>query len=397
MVDLSALSAPKGAPTSVWLHRTGHSAFSTTLAPSTPPTPPNHPETSKILRSLPAEREAAAGFRVRLGGYGAVMATNSPNLGMCFDRNLPAAAIVEFAEALEAGGVDQLWVIEDCFYTAGISLAATALARTERLHVGIGILPAVARNAAITAMEIATLAELAPGRLLPGIGHGVQDWMEQMGARRASPLTALDEVITTVRQLLRGDTVNFEGQEVTMHDVALVPAPTQVPPVLAGVRGPKSLALAGRVADGVVLAEGAGPAYVRQAIEQAGAPEGFRTSVFSALCLVPDRKVAYQAMTPFLAGLLGQSEASIKAHPHFDEMIERFEAQGDAAIADFPHDWWINIGAIGTMDDVIAHIEALADAGANDVSLFPGPTLELAREDLQSVIEITAAARTSFA
>ena len=319
------------------------------------------------------------------------MATESPNLGMCFDRHLPAAAVVEFAERLEAGGVDQLWVIEDCFYTAGVSLAATALARTERLHVGIGILPAVARNAAVTAMEIATLAELAPGRLIAGIGHGVQDWMEQMGARRPSPLTTLDEVITTVRRLLHGETVTFDGREVTMRDIKLDQPPQQIPPVLAGVRGPKSLALAGRVADGVVLAEGAGPTYVRQAIKQAGSPDDFRTSVFTGLCLIPDRKVAHQAMTPFLAGLLGQPEASIKAHPHFDEMIEWFEAHGDAAIADFPDDWWIDIGAIGTMDDVMEHIAALADAGANDVSLFPGPTLELAREDLEAVIEIRQA------
>ena len=64
-------------------------------------------------------------------------------VGMCFDRSLPAPFVVEVAEALEAGDVDQLWVIEDCFYTAGVSLAATALARTERLTVGLGILPAV--------------------------------------------------------------------------------------------------------------------------------------------------------------------------------------------------------------------------------------------------------------
>jgi len=311
-----------------------------------------------------------------------------PNLGMCFDRSLPAGAVTEFAEALEAGGVEQLWVIEDCFYTAGVSLAATALARTERLQVGIGILPAVARNAAVTAMEIATLAQIAPGRLLAGIGHGVQEWMDQMGARTPSPLTTLDEVITTVRRLLHGETVDFEGREVTMHDVTLDQPPTEVPPVLAGVRGPKSLALAGRIADGVVLAEGAGPAYVRASLEHAGSPAGFRASVFSALCLIADRTVARQAMTPFVAGLLRTPEAAIKAHPHFDEMAERFAAHGEESIIDFPDDWWIDIGAIGNMDDVMNHIEALGDAGAVDVSLFPGPTLELAREDLESVVEI---------
>ncbi len=141
------------------------------------------------------------------------------NVGMCFDRSLPAPFVVEVAEALEAAHVDQLWVIEDCFYTAGISLAATALARTELLTVGIGILPAVARNPAVTAMELATLANLAPGRLVAGIGHGVQEWMEQMGGRTSSPLTTLDEAITIVRRLLHGETVTFEGAEYTMRDV----------------------------------------------------------------------------------------------------------------------------------------------------------------------------------
>ena len=325
------------------------------------------------------------------GGYGAAMTLRTPSLGMCFDRSLPPAAVVEFAEGLEASGVEQLWVIEDCFFTAGISLAATALARTDQLQVGLGILPAVARNAAVTAMEIATLAELAPGRLLAGIGHGVQDWMEQMGARTPSPLTTLNEVITTVRRLLRGETVTFDGSEVTMHDVTLVPAPTQIPPVLAGVRGPKSLALAGQIADGVVLAEGSSPAYVRQSIERAGSPDGFRTSVFSALCLIPNRKLAHLAMSPFVAKLLSQPEAGIQAHPHYDEMLERFTAGGSEAIVDFPDEWWVDIGAIGTLDDVVTHIEALTDAGADDVSLFSGPTLDLARDSLQSVIKIRQA------
>ena len=80
-------------------------------------------------------------------------------IGMCFDRAFPAAAMSEYAQRLESSGIDQLWIIEDCFFTAGISLAATALAVTERLEVGIGILPAVARNPAITAMEIATLCQ----------------------------------------------------------------------------------------------------------------------------------------------------------------------------------------------------------------------------------------------
>ena len=134
------------------------------------------------------------------------------NIGMCFDRTFKGPEVLHFARRLEDGGVDQLWVIEDCFFTAGVSLAAAALAATERLTVGIGILPAVARNPAITAMELATLAQLGPGRLIAGIGHGVQDWMEQIGARTPSPLTTLEEVLTAVRRLLRGDPVDIPLQ-----------------------------------------------------------------------------------------------------------------------------------------------------------------------------------------
>ena len=313
------------------------------------------------------------------------------NVGMCFDRSLPARAVVEFAESLDEAGVDQLWVIEDCFFTAGVSLAATALARTKRLQVGIGILPAVARNAAVTAMEIATLAELAPGRFIAGIGHGVQEWMEQMGARPTSPLATLDEVLRTVQQLLRGETVNFEGRHVTMRDVTLDQPPTIVPPVIAGVRGPKSLAMAGRVCDGVVLADGVGPTYVRESIRHAGAPDNFRVSVFSALCLAPTAREAYELMTPYMSIQLTAQHPSIRAHPHFDEMVERFTTKGDGAIADFPGEWWTEMGAIGDHDAVLDHIEALGEAGVTDVALFPGPTLESAREDLGVVSKIKAA------
>ena len=315
------------------------------------------------------------------------------NVGMCFDRSLPAPFVVEVAEALEAAGVDQLWVIEDCFYTAGISLAATALARTESLTVGLGILPAVARNPAVTAMEIATLAQLAPGRLVAGVGHGIQEWMEQMGERTPSPLTTLEEAITIVRRLLHGETVTFEGSVFTMHDVTLDAPPEDPPPVLAGVRGPKSLALAGRVADGVVLAEGAGPTYVRESIEHAGSPDPFRVSVFTALAIGDDGREMRRIMAPFVAGLLDGVNPAPNAHPHIDEIRERHAARGVDGIADMPAEWWIELGAIGTFEDAVRHAEALADAGAHDVTFFPGPTVELAREDLDHVTRLAAALR----
>ena len=326
--------------------------------------------------------------------YGLPMAkSSSPQLGMCFPRELPAAFVVDAAQRLEADGLDQLWVIEDCFYTAAPSLAATAFAHTDHLTVGIGILPAVARNPAITAMELATLAELAPGRLIAGIGHGVQFWMEQMGARTPSPLTTLEEVLTVVRRLLAGEQVTFDGHEVRMDDVTLQPPPANAPPVLAGVRGPKSLALAGRAADGLVLAEGTGPTYVRQSIEQAGRVDdgAFRTAVFTALCLTSDRAEAHRLMASFLASLLELPNPGLDAHPHIDEIRERHSSGGDDALASMPAEWWLELGAIGTLNDIVEHVELLHAAGADDIAFFPRPTVELTRNDLDAVAKIRSA------
>lgn len=314
-------------------------------------------------------------------------------LGVCFDRSFPPSSITEFTERVESGGLDQMWVIEDCFYTAAISLAATALARTHQTTVGLGILPAVARNPAITAMEIATLANLAPGRVIAGIGHGVQSWMEQMGARTPSPLTTLEEVLTVVRRLLRGESVSYRGTEVQLDSVRLEQPPAKVPPVVAGVRGPKSMAVAGRVADGVVLAEGAGPGYVAAARAQAGDPAGFRVSVFSALCIEPEREAAYRWMAPVVASWLSSPNPAIDHHTHADEMRARFAEGGIDALATMPREWWLQLGAIGTFGDAVEHVYGLANAGAQDIALFPCPDLHVARAQLDDAVRLANALR----
>jgi alkanesulfonate monooxygenase SsuD/methylene tetrahydromethanopterin reductase-like flavin-dependent oxidoreductase (luciferase family) len=312
---------------------------------------------------------------------------------MCFDRTYPSGFVLEVARALEVGGADQLWVIEDCFYTAGVSLAGAALAVTERLEVGLGILPAVARNPAITAMEIATLCGLGPGRVLPGIGHGVQSWMAQMGARPASPLTTLEEVIVAVTRLLAGETVTMHGREVHLDEVRLDRPPATVPPVLAGVRGPKSLAMAGRVAGGVVLAEPASPSYVRQAIEQAGRPEPFHVAVFSALCVERDRRDAYRWMAPWLEPIVRERTVALQALPFADDLVTRYERDGLEGLVTMPAEWWRELGPIGTMDDAVEHLHRLVEAGAHSIGLFPAPEIDVAREQLPQVLELAATLR----
>jgi alkanesulfonate monooxygenase SsuD/methylene tetrahydromethanopterin reductase-like flavin-dependent oxidoreductase (luciferase family) len=195
-----------------------------------------------------------------------------PSLGAVFPAQAPVESLPAFARTVEGAGLDELWLVEDCFLSGGLTMAATALAVTERIKVGIGLLPALMRNPALAAMEIATLARLHPGRLAVAIGHGVPSWMAQIGAAPRRRMAALEEVVTTIRALLRGETVSFDGSSVHLDEVVLENPPDVVPPIVIGTTGPRGLKLAGDRADGFLLPEGCGPAMVEWASEAAGAP-----------------------------------------------------------------------------------------------------------------------------
>ena len=175
-------------------------------------------------------------------------------LGLAYVPTLPPERVRRVATAIEAAGLDELWVWEDCFKESAIATAAAALAWTDRITVGIGLMPAPLRNVALCAMEVATLERMFPGRLVAGVGHGVQAWMAQVGAKVDSPLTLLEEYATALRRLLAGERVTVDGRYVSLDDVALDWPPSTPPPLMLGGTGPRSLDLAARLGDGTLLA-----------------------------------------------------------------------------------------------------------------------------------------------
>ena len=99
----------------------------------------------------------------------------TPRLGIAFVPTHAPESLRRLATTAEDAGLHDLWVWEDCFKQSGLASAAAALAWTDRVRVGIGLMPAPLRSTAITAMEVATLARMFPGRLVAGVGHGVQE------------------------------------------------------------------------------------------------------------------------------------------------------------------------------------------------------------------------------
>ena len=109
---------------------------------------------------------------------------------MLLPRDLPIDQLVPYVRTAEALGFAEIWVVEDLPFRGGIAQAAVVLASTERIRVGVGILPAAVRNPVFAAMEASTLAELYPGRLVLGVGHGMPSWMRQVGRVAGQPADA---------------------------------------------------------------------------------------------------------------------------------------------------------------------------------------------------------------
>ena len=277
-------------------------------------------------------------------------------LGVLFRPEWPPEDLPAYARRAEADGFGELWLVEDCFLAGGLTMAATALAATERLRVGIGLLPAAVRNPAIVAMEIAGLARVHPGRLTVTFGHGVEPWMRQIGARPPNRLVALEETVTAVRALLAGEAVTMDGRHVQLDGVRLDHVPDPPPRILIGTTGPRGLAIP---ADGILIAEGAVPEAVRWARAKAGAPA--ITVVYAWLSVDEDRSAAAAALRPSMAAWL-----ELGLYPALQEYAAIDESSG--VLEDD------RIRALAVAGDARDCARALAElwaAGADTVVLVP--------------------------
>lgn len=314
----------------------------------------------------------------------------SLDIGVMLPRDLPVDQVLPFARRADELGLAELWVVEDLGFRGGMTQAAAALAVTGRIRVGVGILPVGARNVAFAAMEAATVAELFPGRLHLGIGHGMPDWMRQIGAWPASPVAAFEEYVTALRALLRGEEVTLDGRYVHLDRVRLEEPPAVVPPVLAGVRGPRSLAASGRSADGTVLAEPAGPEYVRAARSQIAAHAGHRLVAYEVAAVDADPAAARSAVRPGLAWVGDPGwDVHIAPLPFADELraLRARTPDRDAFAAALPDAWVDRLAVCGTPAQARARLDEIGAAGADAVVLTPTGTDRLAAlESLAAVL-----------
>lgn len=278
-------------------------------------------------------------------------------VGVVFRPQIPPESLGAAASAADEAGVDELWLWEDCFLAGGVSAAAIALSHSRNLTVGVGVLPVPMRNVALAAMEIATLQRAFPGRVRIGVGHGVQDWMAQIGERVTSPMTLLREYLTCLTALLRGERVTFHGRYVNLEDVALDWPPAAGAEVLAAATGPRTLRLSGELAAGTVLSGGTTPDGVCAALAH-----------IRAGCAVRSEPAAHSVVTYVLCATGPTADADLRAEIEqwgFDPAAEVGVA-GDARAVAAGVRRWVQAGA----DTVV--LQPSADADIADFARFVG-------------------------
>jgi 5,10-methylenetetrahydromethanopterin reductase len=283
---------------------------------------------------------------------------SAPRIGVMFPAKRPVAELPAFARRIEQAGYDELWLAEDCFLHGGLTAATAVLAGTERLAVGIGLLPVAVRNPAIAAMELATLAELYPGRTQVAFGHGVASWMRQIGARPADRIVALRETMAAVRALLQGEEVSHAGRFVTLDRVRLEHPPAAPPALLVGTTGERAIGVAAAVGDGVLLPEGASAEAVAWAGGLLG--DGATLVTYAWLCIDEDGARVERDLLPAVArwrdgGLYGNlvARAGAAAAGPLDTAAVRA------------------VAVSGSAEQCAEAVTARASAGASSVVLTP--------------------------
>ncbi|MBK6013974.1 LLM class flavin-dependent oxidoreductase [Streptomyces sp. MBT53] len=300
-------------------------------------------------------------------------------VGVMLPLDLPVGEVLPYVRRAEELGFDQVWVVEDLGWRGGVAQAATVLASTTSLTVGIGIMPAGARNVCFAAMELATLAQLHPGRLIAGVGHGMPGWMRQAGSWPASPLTLIKEYAAALRLLVAGKPGPANGRYVRCEGVIITEVPEIVPPVVLGVRGPKSQAVAGEVADGLLLAEPAAPGYITASLRNLGAAAANSPEivVYDAAAVDDDEEAALDRVRTVLESV-GEPQwaAHIDPLPFAAALRAHRAASTDARhfARTMPAEWVRGMSISGTPAQARAAIDARHAAGATSVVLAPaGP------------------------
>jgi len=245
---------------------------------------------------------------------------------------------LEYVRYAEQRGFEAVWQAESRLVRDAIVPMAAYAAVTERIKVGSGVINNWTRNIGLLAATFLTLDDLAPGRIICGLGAWWDPLAKNVGIERRKPLQAMRETIEVMRRLLNMETVTFHGEFHHVDGIELDVVHGRKEPrdvkLMIGATGGKMMELAGEIADGAVLNYCVPPEYNDEAMQQleAGAKRAGRKiddidRPQLIVCSVdPDREKAIDTTRGLLCQYLAQQPHIAKASGVAEDVVKKIQS-----------------------------------------------------------------------
>lgn len=299
---------------------------------------------------------------------------------------------MRYAQYAEQRGFEAVWQAESRLVRDAIVPMAAFAAVTERIKIGSGVINNWTRNIGLLAATFLTLDDLAPNRIICGIGAWWDPLARNVGIERRKPLTAMRETVELLRRLLRMERVTFHGEFHHLEGVELDVVhgrrePRNVP-IYIGATGDQMMELAGEIADGVVLNYCVPPEYNDHAMEmlEKGAKKAGRKledidRPQLIVCAVNyDRKQAIEDAKALLTQYLAQQPHIAKASGVSEEIVKKVQSilgwpatkeQVHEAMQYVPDEFVLRISATGTPEEARAKVMEHVRRGCTCPILYP--------------------------
>lgn len=291
----------------------------------------------------------------------------------------PLSRRVAIVKSTEASGFDRLWHSNEKFGRDMVANMTLSAVHTGRIGIGAAVADPYSVHPALTAAAMATVDDMASGRVIVGVGAGGSGF-PAMGIRRERPVAAMRDAVAVMRAMWSGKPATVEGEVVGVRGGVLgFPARPSIPVVIA-TRGPAVLRLAGRIADGAMIATMATPQgvaaawdFVRQGARQAGRdPEEVELISRVDTCVDPDRDRARAGVRQMIAFLLWSSypnrdfvtQLGMEVPSELETLIAKrdYELMFEAGPL-VPEEFVDAFAWAGTPEEVAAKIGRIADMG----------------------------------
>lgn len=299
---------------------------------------------------------------------------------------------LDYVRYAEKRGFEAVWQAESRLVRDAIVPMAAYAAVTDRLKVGSGVINNWTRNIGLLAATFLTLDDLAPDRIICGIGAWWDPLAQNVGIHRTKPLVAMKETVITMRRLLNMENVTFHGEFVHVDGIELDVVhgrrePRHVP-IMIGATGDQMMELGGEIGDGVVLNYCVPPTYNHKALEllRKGAAKSGRTlddidRPQLVVCSVDlDHDQAIDNTRGLLTQYLAQQPHIAKASGVAPEVVQEIQSilgwpatkeQIDRAKHLVPEDLILRISASGTPEEARAKVDEYRRNGCTCPILYP--------------------------